>query len=142
MTALAEQMKFEEAQELKEKYLLLEKYKAKSVIVSTTIHSVDVFSYEESDNQVLYVNYLHVRNGSIVQSYTIEYRKRLDESREEILSLAIAEMRNRFKSSSREITRSVFTRIGILKTPHSPSRNGATNANSSKFRNKMSNSIR
>lgn len=102
MTALAEQMKFEEAQELKEKYLLLEKYKAKSVIVSTTIHNVDVFSYEESDNDA-YVNYLHVRNGSIVQSYTIEYRKRLDESREEILSLAIAEMRNRFKSSSREI---------------------------------------
>lgn len=96
MTALAEQMKFEEAQELKEKYLLLEKYKAKSVIVSTTIHNVDVFSYEESDNDA-YVNYYHVRNGSIVQSYTIEYRKRLDESREEILSLAIAEAKSASK---------------------------------------------
>lgn len=102
MAELAAQLKFEEAQQLKEKYLLLEKYRAKSVIVSTTIHNVDVFSYEENDNDA-YVNYLHVRNGSIVQSYTIEYRKRLDESREEILSLAIAELRSRFKSQSREI---------------------------------------
>ena len=102
MNTLAEQLKFEEAQQLKEKYLLLEKYKAKSVIVSSTIHNVDVFSYTENDNDA-YVNYLHVRNGSIVQSYTIEYRKRLDESKEEILSLAIAELRGRFKSQSREI---------------------------------------
>ena len=102
MNTLAEQLKFEEAQQLKEKYLLLEKYKAKSVIVSSTIHNVDVFSYAENDNDA-YVNYLHVRNGSIVQSYTIEYRKRLDESKEEILSLAIAELRSRFKSQSREI---------------------------------------
>ena len=102
MNVLAEQLKFEEAQLLKEKYLLLEKYKAKSVIVSSTIHNVDVFSYDEDENDA-YVNYLHVRNGSIVQSYTIEYRKRLDETREEILSLAIAELRQRFKSESREI---------------------------------------
>lgn len=102
MNALAEQLKFEEAQQLKEKYLLLEKYKAKSVIVSSTIHNVDVFSYAEDENDA-YVNYLHVRNGSIVQSYTIEYRKRLDETREEILSLAIAELRQRFKSESHEI---------------------------------------
>ena len=102
MNILAEQLKFEEAQLLKEKYLLLEKYKAKSVIVSSTIHNVDVFSYDEDENDA-YVNYLHVRNGSIVQSYTIEYRKRLDETREEILSLAIAELRQRFKSESREI---------------------------------------
>ena len=102
MNALAEQPKFEEAQQLKEKYLLLEKYKAKSVIVSSTIHNVDVFSYAEDENDA-YVNYLHVRNGSIVQSYTLEYRKRLDETREEILSLAIAELRQRFKSESHEI---------------------------------------
>lgn len=102
INALAEQLKFEEAQQLKEKYLLLEKYKAKSVIVSSTIHNVDVFSYAEDENDA-YVNYLHVRNGSIVQSYTLEYRKRLDETREEILSLAIAELRQRFKSESREI---------------------------------------
>lgn len=102
MNALAEQLKFEEAQQLKEKYLLLEKYKAKSVIVSSTIHNVDVFSYAEDENDA-YVNYLHVRNGSIVQSYTLEYRKRLDETREEILSLAIAELRQRFKSESHEI---------------------------------------
>ena len=102
MNALAEQLKFEEAQQLKEKYLLLEKHKAKSVIVSSTIHNVDVFSYAEDENDA-YVNYLHVRNGSIVQSYTLEYRKRLDETREEILSLAIAELRQRFKSESHEI---------------------------------------
>ena len=102
INALAEQLKFEEAQQLKEKYLLLEKYKAKSVIVSSTIHNVDVFSYAEDENDA-YVNYLHVRNGSIVQSYTLEYRKRLDETREEILSLAIAELRQRFKSESHEI---------------------------------------
>lgn len=102
MNAQAEQLKFEEAQQLKEKYLLLEKYKAKSVIVSSTIHNVDVFSYAEDENDA-YVNYLHVRNGSIVQSYTLEYRKRLDETREEILSLAIAELRQRFKSESHEI---------------------------------------
>lgn len=102
MNLLAEQMKFEEAQELKEKYLLLEKYRAKSVIVSSTIHNVDVFSYEDDDDNV-YVNFMHMRNGSIVQSYTIEYRKKLDESKEEILSLAIAELRRRFKSESREI---------------------------------------
>ncbi len=102
MNALAEQLEFEEGQQLKEKYLLLEKYKAKSVIVSSTIHNVDVFSYAEDENDA-YVNYLHVRNGSIVQSYTLEYRKRLDETREEILSLAIAELRQRFKSESHEI---------------------------------------
>ncbi|MCD8287371.1 MAG: excinuclease ABC subunit UvrC, partial [Porphyromonadaceae bacterium] len=102
MAVLAQQMRFEEAQELKEKYLLLEKYQAKSVIVSMTIDNVDIFSYEESDSDA-YVNYLHVRNGSIVQSYTIEYRKRLDETKEEILSLAIAELRERFKSPSKEV---------------------------------------
>ncbi len=102
MMALSEEMKFEEAQELKEKYLLIEKYKAKSVIVNTAIHNVDVFSYDENDDEA-YINYLHVRNGSIVKSYTIEYRKKLDETREEILSLAIAELRTRFKSNTREI---------------------------------------
>ncbi|MBQ8423503.1 MAG: excinuclease ABC subunit UvrC [Coprobacter sp.] len=102
MQQLSEQLKFEEAQEIKEKYLLIEKYKAKSVIVSASIHNVDVYSYDEEENES-YVNYMHVRNGSIVQSYTIEYRKKLDESKEEILSLAIAELRTRFKSLSREV---------------------------------------
>lgn len=101
MQQLSEQLKFEEAQEIKEKFLLIEKYKAKSVIVSSSIHNVDVYSYDEEENES-YVNYMHVRNGSIVQSYTIEYRKKLDESKEEILSLAIAELRTRFKSLSHE----------------------------------------
>lgn len=102
MSKLSENLKFEEAQVLKEKYLLLEKYRAKSVIVSTTIHNIDIFSYDEDDDAA-FVNYMHIRNGSIVQSFTIEYKKRLDEAKEDILALGIAELRTRFKSLSREI---------------------------------------
>ena len=102
MGKLSENLKFEEAQVLKEKYLLLEKYRAKSVIVSTTIHNIDIFSYDEEDDAA-FVNYMHIRNGSIVQSFTIEYKKRLDEAKEDILALGIAELRTRFKSLSREI---------------------------------------
>lgn len=102
MGKLSENLKFEEAQVLKEKYLLLEKYRAKSVIVSTTIHNIDIFSYDEDDDAA-FVNYMHIRNGSIVQSFTIEYKKRLDEAKEDILALGIVELRTRFKSLSREI---------------------------------------
>ena len=102
MGKLSENLKFEEAQVLKEKYLLLEKYRAKSVIVSTTIHNIDIFSYDEEDDAA-FVNYMHIRNGSIVQSFTIEYKKKLDEAKEDILALGIAELRTRFKSLSREI---------------------------------------
>ncbi len=102
MAKLSENLKFEEAQILKEKYLLLEKYRAKSVIVSTTIHNIDIFSYAE-DEDAAFINYMHVRNGSIVQSFTIEYKKRIDEVKEEILALGIVELRTRFKSLSHEI---------------------------------------
>ena len=101
MAKLSENLKFEEAQILKEKYLLLEKYRAKSV-VSTTIHNIDIFSYAE-DEDAAFINYMHVRNGSIVQSFTIEYKKRIDEVKEEILALGIVELRTRFKSLSHEI---------------------------------------
>lgn len=102
MEKLSENLKFEDAQILKEKYLLLEKYRAKSVIVSTTIHNTDIFSYDE-DEDAAFINYMHIRNGSIVQSFTIEYKKRLDEVKEDILALGIAELRTRFKSLSREV---------------------------------------
>lgn len=102
MMRLSDELLFEEAQILKEKYLLLENYKAKSVIVNMSIHNIDVFSYID-DTESAFINYLHIVNGSIVQCYTIEYKKRLDEAKESLLSLGIIELRERFKSLSREI---------------------------------------
>ena len=101
MQSLSTELRFEEAQAIKEKYDLIEKYKAKSVIVNPSLHEIDVFSYDE-DEGVAFVNYMHVRGGSIVQSITIEYKKKLDESAPEILSLGIAELRSRFGSKARE----------------------------------------
>ncbi len=92
---------FEKAQEYKSKMDVLEKFQSKTVVVSPTINNVDVYSIQ-SDEQNAYVNYLTVVNGSIVQGNTVEYRKKLDESDEEILLLAIAEMRMRFSSTARE----------------------------------------
>ncbi len=102
MEQCAALLKFEEAQKLKEKYLLVEKYRAKSVVVSNTITNTDVFSYAE-DEGTAFINYMHVRNGAIVQSYTIEYKKRMDEDRAEILALGIVELRSRFESKSKEV---------------------------------------
>ena len=102
MTKLAENLKFEEAHELKRKYQIVEKYKAKSVIVSSTVSDIDVFSYEPGDD-CAYVNYMHVRHGSVVQCVTFEYRKRLDETPEEMLSYAIAEAKAQFGVLAREI---------------------------------------
>ena len=104
MQELAAEMKFEEAQKIKEKYLLLENYRAKSEVVSNVLHNIDVFSIEEdSDEKSAFVNYLHITNGAINQAFTFEYKKRLNESKEELLSLGIIEMRERYKSLSREI---------------------------------------
>ena len=102
MFDLAAQMRYEEAQVIKEKYDLVERYRAKSVVVSSVISHVDVFSYDE-DNNAAFVNFMHVMGGSIVQSVTIEYRKKLDETAAEILALGIAELRARFQSTSREV---------------------------------------
>lgn len=102
MRELAEQLRFEEAQVVKQRYDLIEKYKAKSVVVSSTIHNVDVFSYDEEENAA-FVNFIHVNNGAIVQSVTIEYKKKMDETAAEILALGIAELRARFESTSREV---------------------------------------
>ena len=102
MIGFADKMEFEEAQSIKEKVELLENYQAKSTIISTKINNVDVFSII-SDEQFAYVNFLKIMNGSIIQSNTIELKKKLNESDKEILELAIIEIRNRFKSLSREL---------------------------------------
>ena len=102
MQALAMEMKFEEAQAIKEKYDLIENYRAKSEVVNRIIHNVDVFSIEMDENSA-YINYLHITNGCINQAFTFEYKKRLNETKEELLQLGIVEMRDRYKSKSREI---------------------------------------
>lgn len=102
MMSLAEEMKFEEAQKIKEKYELIESYRAKSEVVSSILHNIDVFSIEVDENSA-YINYLHITNGCINQAFTFEYKKRLNETKEELLQLGIIEMRERYKSCSREI---------------------------------------
>ncbi len=102
MMQLAEELRFEEAQELKRRYLLIENYRAKSEVVSSVLHNIDVFNIE-SEERVAYINYLHVTNGCINQAFTFEYKKKLDETDEELLTLGIVEMRERYESHSREI---------------------------------------
>jgi excinuclease ABC subunit C len=102
MQALAMEMKFEEAQAIKEKYDLIESYRSKSEVVNRIIHNIDVFSIEMDENSA-YINYLHITNGCINQAFTFEYKKRLNESKEELLQLGIVEMRERYQSKSREI---------------------------------------
>ena len=104
MQELAAEMKFEEAQKVKEKYLLIENYRSRSEVVSNVLHNIDVFSIEEDiDEKAAFINYLHITNGAINQAFTFEYKKRLEESKEELLQLGIIEMRERYKSQSREI---------------------------------------
>ena len=102
MMQLAENLRFEEAEEIKRRYLLIEQFVAKSEVVSQTINNVDVLSIT-NDEKVAFINYIHVSNGQINQSFTFEYKKRLDESDEELLQLAIVEMRERFNSHAKEI---------------------------------------
>lgn len=102
MMRLAEELRFEEAEELKRKYLLIDSFVSKSEVVSHTINNVDVFSIT-NDDKIAYINFIHVSNGSINQSFTFEYKKRLNESEEELLQLGIIEMRERYKSNAKEI---------------------------------------
>lgn len=102
MVSLAEEMRFEEAQQIKQRYDLIENYRAKSEVVSSVLHNIDVFNIE-SEDKVAYINYLHVKNGCINQAFTFEYKKRLDETDEELLTLGIIEMRERYGSQSREV---------------------------------------
>ena len=102
MQQLAEELRFEEAEEKKQKYLLIDSFVSKSEVVSHTINDVDVFTIT-NDEKIAFINYLHVSNGSINQSFTFEFKKKLAESEEELLQLGIVEMRERFKSHSKEI---------------------------------------
>ncbi len=106
MTRLAGELRFEEAQALKEKYLLIEKYRAKSEVVNQQLHNVDVFSLLRDDDSA-YVNFMHVRNGSIVKTLTLEYKTRLDESDEELMSIAVDELRERFALQLKDVLVSV-----------------------------------
>ncbi|MEP3372357.1 MAG: excinuclease ABC subunit UvrC [Maribacter dokdonensis] len=102
MKALAEEMKFEEAQKIKDKIDVLENYQSKSTIVNPKISNVDVFSIV-SDNAYAYVNFLQLSHGSIIRSHTMEIKKKLEEQDEDLLELAIVEIRERFKSESKEL---------------------------------------
>lgn len=102
MQKLAEELRFEEAEAIKQKYLLLENFCSKSEVVSHTINNVDVFSVTD-DEKTAYVNYIHVMNGSINQAFTFEMKKKLNESKDEILQLGILQIREKVGSTSREI---------------------------------------
>ena len=104
MMSLAQQLRFEEAEEIKRRIALIDNYCAKSEVVSHTIHNVDVFSITNDEHSnYAFVNYMHVTNGSINQAFTIEYRRKLQETDDELLALAIPEIRQRFKSNAKEI---------------------------------------
>ena len=102
MERLAENLEFEKAEEVKQKYLLIDSFVSRSEVVSHTINNVDVVSIT-SDEKTAFINYIHVSNGSINQSFTIEYKKKMDESDEELLQLGIVELRERFKSDAKEV---------------------------------------
>ena len=102
MIALANELRFEEAQEIKRRYDLIESYRAKSEVVSNVLHNIDVFNIE-TEEKTAYINYLHVTNGCINQAFTFEYKKKLDETDEELLTRGIIEMRERYASQSKEI---------------------------------------
>ena len=98
----ASRLEFEQAQVLKKKYDLLENYHARSIVSSNTLHDMEVFSFDDADNS-FYVNYMRIIQGAIIQSFSIEMKRRLEETPEELLSLAIIELRQRYESSVREI---------------------------------------
>lgn len=103
MQKLAEELRFEEAQELKEKYDLVSRYTAKSVIVSQTIGDVDVFGIDDDGGRDVYINYMHVRRGAVVSSVTLEYKRRLDETAPQLLSYAMDEIRQQLGAQFEEV---------------------------------------
>lgn len=104
MQQLAENLEFEAAERVKQKYLLIESYCSKSEVVSHTITDIDVFTIADDDTRShAFINFMHVRNGSVNQSFTFEYKRKLDETDEELLITAIPEIRERFKSEAKEI---------------------------------------
>lgn len=103
MLKCSTELKYEEAEILKKRYLEVENYRAKSEVVSNSINNIDVFTLEEYNNSSVFINYLHITKGAINQAFTFEYKKRLDETKEELLELGIIEMREKYKSESKEI---------------------------------------
>lgn len=104
MLKKAEELKFEEAEALKKRYILLDNYCAKSEVVSFSIADVDVFTITDDEfNRTAFINYLHVKNGTVNQSFTFEYKRKLDETNQDILASAIPEIRERFDSKAKEI---------------------------------------
>ena len=113
MQTLAAELRFEEAQKVKVRYDAIENYRSKSTVVPPTLSNIDVFTLDENESSA-FINYLHIGNGAIVQAYTFEYKKRLDESKEELLGLGIVEMRTRFKSVAKEIIVAFLPNIELL----------------------------
>ena len=104
MIAKAEELRFEEAEQLKQQYIIIDNFVSKSEVVSHTITDVDVFTITDDDGQKnAFINYIHVKNGTITQSFTFEYKRKLDESDEELLLTAIPEIRERFASTAKEV---------------------------------------
>ena len=102
MMALAAELRVEEAELVKRQYIMIENYRAKSQVISDILYNIDVFNIE-SEEKLAYINYLHVVNGAIVQAFTFEYKKKLNETDEELLAMGIVEMRDRYESDSKEI---------------------------------------
>lgn len=103
MERLAGELRFEEAQALKEKYQLVERYRAKSVIVSQTLDQVDVFGIDDDGGNDVYINYMHVCRGAVVRSVTLQYKRRLDEEGPQMLAYAMQEIRSRFGIDFKEV---------------------------------------
>jgi excinuclease ABC subunit C len=112
MQKYAKELRFEEAQIIKEKYVVVENYRAKSTVVPPMLSNIDVFSFADNEHSA-YINYMHVGNGAIVQAYTFEYKKKLDEPKEELLGLGIIEMRERYNSTAQEIIVPFFPNIEL-----------------------------
>ena len=102
MRKYSEEMRFEEAQAIKEKYEVIENYRSRSTVVTPSLHNLDVFSFDDNEKSA-FINYMYIANGAIVHVYTFEYKKKLEEPKEELLGLGIVEMRKRFYSTAREI---------------------------------------
>lgn len=102
MRVEAQKLNFEEAQKIKKRYELIENFRSRSEVVNASLHNLDVFNIE-SDEKSAFINFLHITNGCINQAFTLEYRKKLDESDEELLAMGIVEMRERFNSEAKEI---------------------------------------
>lgn len=113
MERLADELRFEEAQAVKERYQMVERYRAKSVIVSQTIDETDVFGIDDDGGNDVYINYMHVRHGAVVRSYTLTYKRRLDEEAPQMLSYAIEEIRQRFAAEFKEVIVPVMPDAGF-----------------------------